>query len=540
MSGSANDLRQLREALEQAARDRDALERKLAVERTVNFVAATFVGARDVDLAIARSLERMGQICEASRAYVFLLRDGDRRMDNTHEWCADGVPPQMHDLQDLAVGEFPWFFEQLRGNEMIHIPDVSRLPAAAASERTILEARRIRALLLMPLTAGRRLLGFAGFDDVEQTDRWADGDLFVLRSAVDVLSSALEGQRVDRVRREVGRHGELVRGALADMAHRPDLGAVVERLLDGINALIPFHGGYAMIRADDERLIRYSWHGGFETHECRSYVEVQRGLVREVRRTGAPTVRIGREGAPCDSPICQAWSSHRLAAIPVRMEDEIRGCLLLCSPDEGAFSPEELALATAFAAEAGLAMENARLVERIQIAATTDALTGVCNRGHLYDLGVREISRSRRYGHQLSTIMIDLDNFKRINDEHGHHTGDLVLSRVAELCVENLRDSDVVGRYGGDEFAVLLPETDLEAATQTAERLRVTLSTQTVAGPAGDVELSASFGVAALDDDEETLEGLLARADGSLFGAKRGGRDRVETDEMPQVKIQDE
>ncbi|MDP7114702.1 MAG: GAF domain-containing protein, partial [Myxococcota bacterium] len=334
MSESANDFRRLQEALEQAARDRDALERQLAIERTVNFVAASFVGARDVDLAIAHSLERMGQICEASRAYVFLLRDGDQRMDNTHEWCADGVPPQMHDLQDLSVAASPWLFERLRHGDVIHIPAVERMPEEAAAERTVLEARQIRALLAVPLIAGRRLLGFAGFDDVEQTDRWTDRDLAVLRSAVDVLGSALEGQRVDRVRREVGRHGELVRGALADMAHRPDLGAVVERLLDGINALIPFHSGYALIRADDEQLIRHGWHGGYETHGCRSHQDAPRELVREVGRTGAPTVLLGGQGAPCASPTCQTWISHRLAAIPVRMEDEIRGCLILCSPDE--------------------------------------------------------------------------------------------------------------------------------------------------------------------------------------------------------------
>jgi eukaryotic-like serine/threonine-protein kinase len=536
MSDSGEDLRRLREELERADRDREALERQLTIERTVSFVSACFVGVRDVDLAIARSLERMGQTCEASRAQVFLLRAGDRRLDNTHEWCAEGVPPQMHNLQDLSVDAFPWFLERLRRGDMIHIPDVERMPAAASSEQAILEAQQVRALLIMPLIAGRRLLGFAGFDDVEQTDRWSDRDLTVLRSAVDTLGSALEGQRVDRVRREVGRHGEFLRGALADMAHRPDLGAVIQRLLDGINALIPFHGAYALILTDDERLIRYGWHGGFEANACQSHLEVQRALVREIRRTGAPAVRVSRNGAPCTSPTCQTWPSHRLAAIPVRMEDEIRGCLLLCSPDEGAFSPEELALASAFAAEAGLAIENARLVERIQIAATTDALTGVCNRGHLYDLGIREVSRCRRYGHPLSTIMIDLDNFKQINDVHGHHTGDLVLAKVAELCVENLRDSDVVGRYGGDEFAVLLPETDLEAATQTAERLRATVAAQSVSGSGGEVDLSASFGVAALDDDEETLEGLLERADGSLFDAKRGGRDRVETDELPQVK----
>ncbi len=535
MNGSGDDLRRLRVELERAAAEREALERQLAIERAVTFVSASFVGVRDVDRALAGALERMGHTCQASRAYVFLVREHDGRMDNTHEWCAAGVAPQMHTRQDLRVDSLPWLMDRLGRGETVHIPDVARMPQPAAAEQAIFDRLEIRALLVMPLTAGRRLLGFVGFDDVARTGRWTDGDVTMLRAAADVLGAALERQRVDRVRREVARHGELLRGALSDLDRRPDLEAVVQRLLDGIHALIPFHNGYALILSDDERLERHGWRGGWEADGCESLVEVQRALLRTVRRTGAPSAVGGASQAPCRSAVCAGWANHRLAAVPVRIEDEVRGCLILCSPEADAFSPEELAMASAFAAEAGLAIENARLVERIQIAATTDALTGVCNRGHLYDLGSREVSRCRRYGHPLSTIMVDLDNFKRINDEHGHHTGDRVLSRVAELCVENLRESDVVGRYGGDEFAILLPETDLEQAMLTAERLRATLAAQAVAGDGGEVDITASFGVAELDEEEETLEGLLARADGSLFDAKRGGRDRVETGEMPEV-----
>ena len=171
--------------------------------------------------------------------------------------------------------------------------------------------------------------------------------------------------------------------------------------------------------------------------------------------------------------------------------------------------------------------ERKTMEEALRRMATMDALTGVCNRGHFMERAGAELERARRYARPLGVVMLDVDHFKQINDRHGHAAGDEVLRAVTQACVHLVRQQDVVGRLGGEEFAVLMPETDAEAAALLAERLRSAVGALRVALPAGDLlSLTASFGVSALAEGD-SVDTLLARADAGLYAAKRAGRNRV-------------
>ena len=161
--------------------------------------------------------------------------------------------------------------------------------------------------------------------------------------------------------------------------------------------------------------------------------------------------------------------------------------------------------------------------------ATTDSLTGLANRRRLFDCLEQEVYRAQRYGTALSLVMFDIDHFKRINDSWGHATGDWVLCRIARETHQLLRKTDQAGRYGGEEFVVLLPETDLSEALLLAQRLRQRIS-DTAITPEHDTPMpvTVSVGVAALAPDE-TGEELIHRADQALYRAKQNGRNRVET-----------
>jgi diguanylate cyclase (GGDEF)-like protein len=163
----------------------------------------------------------------------------------------------------------------------------------------------------------------------------------------------------------------------------------------------------------------------------------------------------------------------------------------------------------------------------VQRLAITDSLTGLSTRRHFADRAENEFQRARRYRHPLSAIMVDIDHFKRVNDTSGHAVGDRVLQQVAGHCRQELRETDVVGRYGGDEFAILLPESDPVAAAQVAERLRQRIARQPLQTTTGPVAVTISLGIAALDDENLTLDILLSRADQALYDAKQGGRNRV-------------
>jgi diguanylate cyclase (GGDEF)-like protein len=165
---------------------------------------------------------------------------------------------------------------------------------------------------------------------------------------------------------------------------------------------------------------------------------------------------------------------------------------------------------------------------RAQELARTDVLTGLNNRRAFLELAGHTLQQASRYGRPASMILLDVDRFKSINDESGHAAGDEVLRAVADVVQTTVRLSDVPGRLGGEEFAILLPETRTGDAVLMAERLRTAFSTTPVRTGETTVRFTASFGVAERSDNEASVEELMARADAALYQAKRGGRDQVQ------------
>jgi eukaryotic-like serine/threonine-protein kinase len=197
------------------------------------------------------------------------------------------------------------------------------------------------------------------------------------------------------------------------------------------------------------------------------------------------------------------------------------GVLVAVSTASDEFGQADLDVTAALVGQGASAYANARLFAQVQQLATTDGLTGVNNRRHFTELAGHQLSIARRNHRPLAALMIDIDHFKRINDTHGHGTGDEVIRTVAQTLQGSIRDPDVLCRYGGEEFAVIMSEMHGDAM-DIAERLRSTVASS----PIGPVRVTVSIGVADLKPDDE-LEGLLARADEALYQAKAAGRNCV-------------
>lgn len=172
--------------------------------------------------------------------------------------------------------------------------------------------------------------------------------------------------------------------------------------------------------------------------------------------------------------------------------------------------------------------ERKRMEDELRQLATRDGLTGIYNRRHFLGLARQEIERAQRLRHPLALIMLDIDLFKRINDSYGHATGDAVIRLFAQTCAASLRQIDTIGRLGGEEFGILLPELGLHEGVRVAERLRQSIESCVVQTEAGEaVCFTGSLGVAVLTDDAPSLEQLMARADAALYQAKKDGRNQV-------------
>jgi diguanylate cyclase (GGDEF)-like protein len=356
-----------------------------------------------------------------------------------------------------------------------------------------------------------------------------------LLADTDVRLAALSSQAPIEAAGDETRRRALL-AALATVALALVLGWTIARLLRGRGAG-PAHAEEAAQRrrardvrpseADEGRVreaVALVGEALAATHDPEALLPVI--LQSAIGATGATGARLVSGG----SEIVRAGfpeEGGRPLALRLGSDDETVGQLLLYPPPDGTFDEESEQLAHWLAAQASIALENERLHRTVKRQAITDELTQLANRRRFTETLAVEVRRAERFGDPLALVLADLDDFKQINDRYGHQAGDEVLRRFAEVLRENVRDFDLPVRYGGEEFAVLLPEADLVGGEQLARRLQSALLRLRLPEIGRDRSpVTASFGVAAFPQ-ARTAEEILSAADGALYRAKAAGKNRV-------------
>ena len=228
----------------------------------------------------------------------------------------------------------------------------------------------------------------------------------------------------------------------------------------------------------------------------------------------------------CPAAFDREWVRSALA-MPVRSHGELVGLALIDRASQEGFSDTELERLGLFAGQAASAIESASLYARLETRAIRDDLTKVYNRRGLIEIAIAELNRAHRFKHSLGLILLDLDHYKVVNDSFGHAAGDEVLRVVAGICRAAIREIDVIGRYGGDEFVIVLPECSLEAALIVAERVRNMLESNPILVGEQEIKITLSAGVASDLLGSLSLDDLLRQADQALYAAKSAGRNCV-------------
>jgi diguanylate cyclase (GGDEF)-like protein/PAS domain S-box-containing protein len=217
-----------------------------------------------------------------------------------------------------------------------------------------------------------------------------------------------------------------------------------------------------------------------------------------------------------------------ILVVPLQTEASLFGTLTAINrPGEADFTDQDTTLLAALASQAAIVIERARLLHELQYQATTDALTQLLNRRAWFDYAERAVAAAQRSQRPLGVILLDADHFKQINDSYGHDVGDLVLQAIAACCRQSVRINDVVGRYGGEEFVILLPDTDAPAAWNIAERIRGVVEAERIFTPEATLSATVSLGVATAQGRKIDLSALLTQADRALYSAKQDGRNCV-------------
>ena len=340
--------------------------------------------------------------------------------------------------------------------------------------------------------------------------------------------------KIEEVKRQRGELTEAIRRVGDALAMGLDRNGVVALAVRTAVDACEAEAGRA--RPVDEEAFRDSEWGSddAELRDAMEAAERRASGVRVVGPTRTPSVEDGEPARPprMATP-ASVGTAHALAvpmlAVPGSAARDYLGVLSIARRVRR-FSLEEEELLQYLAGQAVVSIENATLHETVERQAVTDELTGLANLRAFHSILQSEIERSRRFGAPLALVMLDIDHFKQVNDRYGHQQGDEVLALVADVLRGFSRDIDTAARYGGEELAVVLPQTDGTGAEQLAERMREAVEQLEVPRLNGDepLRLHASFGVAALPESAADKESLIAAADAALYRAKRGGRNRVE------------
>ena len=246
-------------------------------------------------------------------------------------------------------------------------------------------------------------------------------------------------------------------------------------------------------------------------------------VVRAIAAPGQPPVI-----PPEDAEIRDHVPAEVAVVAPLDFGEGDAGLLILGRRmTDAPYEPHDLALLRALADSSAIALRNAELLDRLRAQATIDPLTGCHNRRGFDEILTMEVARAKRYTRPLSLVLLDIDHFKRINDDFGHEVGDNALQRIGRAVRHTFRNTDSACRYGGEEFALIFPETPKDEGAKLAERLRM-LVESLPPNPEVPRSLTASFGVACFPDDAESIPDLIRAADRALYQAKTNGRNRCE------------
>jgi diguanylate cyclase (GGDEF)-like protein len=370
--------------------------------------------------------------------------------------------------------------------------------------------RTLQAEIQRLLVAARRL-GRGDFSvavPAEGNDEFA-----ALAKEFNDMARQLEG-RLEELQLERARLQEAIRRVGESITRGLDrvglLEIVVQTAVDGIGAAA---GRASMRRTPDERLHEVAQAGEPESfaralHAAEAAV-IDAGQVAEIQLGGASALA---------APLGASEEGGRVVGI------------VSVARGDRPFTAGERELFAYLTNQAAVSVENVDLHETVTRQAVTDELTGLFNHRRFQEVMAAEVERARRYGHELGLIMLDIDNFKEVNDSYGHLQGDLVLREVARVLRLSSREIDEPARYGGEEMAVALPQTDLEGAYQFAERVRRRIEDLEIpAGAKGVLKVTASFGAASLAAiGGSHKDALVAAADAALYEAKRSGKNRTE------------
>ncbi|MGQ9927242.1 MAG: diguanylate cyclase [Chloroflexaceae bacterium] len=500
-------------------------------ERQLREVTLTISSALDIDTILDRVVKLSIDLLGAD-AGALSLYDAERDCIWTeHAIGIDGLVGSGPIVRGTGV-----VWELLDSGQSLLLNDYMNLPHAIP----LLVERNVHAVVAVPIRTSHKILSVLGIYHLQPGRKFTQRDQQLLETVAHQTAVALENARLYQAALQEAERRSLLYRASLEFGQVLELDALYRAIHRAAARLMPCDACVIGLLDAERQEVEYVYRVDAVGVWPSGSLPLQRGLLGFIIRTGVSLCITG-----CD-PQIERWfgaepfgegeqPTGSLLAVPLYVGGRPIGALSVQAEASNAYTSADLDALEMLAATAVIAIQNARLFRQVQQLATLDALTGLTNRRHFLELAYYEIERAKRYHHPLSLLMIDVDHFKQFNDTYGHLVGDQALRAVSARLRDNLRENDVIGRFGGEEFIVLLPETGNEQALQVAERLRGAINAQPIATDEGEVGVSVSIGVASCTFTRQPLsvEQLLKRADDALYVAKRRGRNQIQVAPLP-------
>ncbi len=424
---------------------------------------------------------------------------------------------------DLSIDGPGLTVQAVKTGNMVYSPDVTR------EHNYVYGADLARSELAIPLQVRGEVIGVLNLESTEIT-AFDERSQRLLASFAEQAALGLENARLYEAAHQRARELEALHTATTSLVTTLDQQQLLERILSAALSAIPAAQAAALHLMDTNGQLKVQIQHGIPQEDGQEpgWVEADGPWYRALRKR-QPILISGvesQEQARFHLPENQPFASYLIA--PLVQEEQVLGVLTLMAPQLEAFSALDLHLLISFASTATAAIHNAKLHSAVQYLAVTDPLTGVYNRRGFFELAQHLFEQAQISNRPVSAVMIDIDFFKLVNDVYGHDIGDAVLRKLADRFKKVVRDSDTLCRYGGEEFAILLAETDLAGAEIAAHRLFNYVSSRPIETEVGPISVTISVGIAAKSEKCNTLHLLLKDADRALHKAKAGGRNQVQ------------
>lgn len=577
-------------------------------EQYINNISNYLVYNNDTNQSIDKTLQELGIILDANRTYLFMFKENYTIMDNTHEWCSDGVEPEIDNLHNESTEYFSWWVEQCKEQKAIVVEDINQMPKEAENEKIALLEQNIKSLLVYPILSKGEVSGFIGIDMVLHYQKWSETHHSFIKITAESISNALDKKRFEEellkshddmaLTLNTASNGILVineNGKITlynkrfiDMwqIKHFDSGFTIKELLEKISSMIlnseeclktlsyleeNLYEEISFITfLKDGRIFEITSIPRLNENTFRgrsfSLKDITKRILSEKElQLSAKVFENSSEGimiTDANTNIIKVNTSF--LKVTGYNEDEILGkkpSILQSHWHDKEFYEEMwkslqensiwegevkdrrkngelyISLSTVIAIKDNVGevinyiginrdvTDMKKVENHIKALAYYDSLTNLPNRTLFYDRLEQSTKYCERNKGKVALLFIDLDNFKIVNDTYGHHVGDLLLQRVAQLLIDSVRDSDTVSRLGGDEFTIILRRVhDKDNVTQVANKIITQLLEPIVINDI-PLKIGSSIGAAIFPDDAIDRDTLIRMADSAMYIAKTNGKN---------------